>query len=407
LADYPKLRPVEAFPAHQNGQQVLCLRDPLHYAESILFVPMGLIPILSLLDGSRNLKDIQADLGRETGEGVPSDQIQEVVNLLEEHFFLEGDRIQTRRAELEGSFLAAHLRAPFLAGRGYANDPAELSTAIDGFFSHPDGPAPPENPGAGPSVKGVLAPHIDFTRGGPVFAHAYKALAQGGDPEVCVVLGTAHTGAEGLYALTRKDFDTPLGPLQTDQDFIDDLVAETGEDYFADELSHRAEHSVELQAVFLKHIFGERGPVRLVPILCGSFHEFILSGVSPQKDERVAKFLRGLRRASESRPGRVSFIASADLAHVGPRFGDRAPLSQDGLDSVGAADRAMLTHVEALDAEGFFGSVQAEGDQRRVCGLSPLYTLLHVVGAREGKLLKYAQWPDPEGTVTFASMVFS
>ena len=371
MADYPKLRPVEAFPAHQNGQQVLCLRDPLHYAESILFVPMGLIPILSLLDGSRNLKDIQADLGRETGEGVPSDQIQEVVNLLEEHFFLEGDRIQARRAELEGSFLAAHLRAPFLAGRGYANDPAELSTAIDGFFSHPDGPEPLENPGAGPSVKGVLAPHIDFTRGGPVFAHAYKALAQGGDPEVCVVLGTAHTGAGGLYALTRKDFDTPLGPLQTDQDFIDDLVAETGEDYFADELSHRAEHSVELQAVFLKHIFGERGPVRLVPILCGSFHEFILSGASPQKDERVAKFLRGLRRASESRPGRVSFIASADLAHVGPRFGDRAPLSQDGLDSVGAADRAMLTHVEALDAEGFFGSVQARGTSGGCAGFPP------------------------------------
>jgi AmmeMemoRadiSam system protein B len=407
LTEHPKLRPVEAFPAQHNGQQVLCLRDPLHYAERILFVPMGLVPILGLLDGSRDLRDIQADLMRRTGELFPSDQIREVLHLLDEHLFLEGERLRAKRREVEGSFLASPLRAPFLAGRGYARDPAQLSATMEGFFSHPEGPGPIQGPGEGPPVRGALAPHIDFMRGGPVFAHAYKALAQGGGPEVFVVLGTAHAGAERLYALTRKDFDTPFGPLPTDRDFIDDLVEEAGEGYFADELSHRAEHSVEFQAVFLKYVFGGRGPVRLVPILCGSFHEFVLSGTSPKEDERVARFLRGLRRAAEARAGRISFIASADLSHVGPRFGDPHPLSHDHLSSIGAADRAMLANVEALDAEGFFRFVQAERDRRRVCGLSPIYTLLHVVGAREGRLLKYAQWPDPHGTVTFASMVFS
>jgi len=40
-----------------------------------------------------------------------------------------------------------------------------------------------------------------------------------------------------------------------------------------------------------------------------------------------------------------------------------------------------------------------------VCGLTPIYTVLRVL-EREGKLLKYGQAPDPNGTVTFASVVF-
>jgi hypothetical protein len=65
----------------------------------------------------------------------------------------------------------------------------------------------------------------------------------------------------------------------------------------------------------------------------------------------------------------------------------------------------MLTAVEAGDPEAFYEAVAKDGDQRRVCGLTPIYTILQLLG-REGKLLKYSQAPDPVGTVTFASVVF-
>ena len=66
----------------------------------------------------------------------------------------------------------------------------------------------------------------------------------------------------------------------------------------------------------------------------------------------------------------------------------------------------MLQAVTAGDAEGFFRFVQRERDRRRICGLSPIYILLKVLEGVKGTLLRYSQWPDPQGTVTFASLTF-
>jgi hypothetical protein len=65
----------------------------------------------------------------------------------------------------------------------------------------------------------------------------------------------------------------------------------------------------------------------------------------------------------------------------------------------------MLAAVEAGDADAFYESIAKDDDRRRVCGLTPIYTFLKVLG-REGKVVKYGQAPDPNGTVTFASAVF-
>ena len=54
----------------------------------------------------------------------------------------------------------------------------------------------------------------------------------------------------------------------------------------------------------------------------------------------------------------------------------------------------------------FFESVRRDGDRRRICGLSPIYALLRTLGGAPGTLRRYGQWPDPQGVVTFASVVF-
>jgi predicted class III extradiol MEMO1 family dioxygenase len=103
----------------------------------------------------------------------------------------------------------------------------------------------------------------------------------------------------------------------------------------------------------------------------------------------------------------VCVIAGADLAHVGPRFGDPDPVSPSWLAEVEREDRAMLETVTAGDAHAFFESAARDGDRRRICGLSPIYTLLRSVGDVSGDLRRYGQWPDPQGTVTFASVVMA
>ena len=84
---------------------------------------------------------------------------------------------------------------------------------------------------------------------------------------------------------------------------------------------------------------------------------------------------------------------------------DQTPLDRDDRESLEKRDHETLGPVMKGDARGWFDQIRREKDRRRVCGLTPMYTVLRVLG-REGKLLKYGQAPDPNGTVTFASVVF-
>jgi predicted class III extradiol MEMO1 family dioxygenase len=56
-----------------------------------------------------------------------------------------------------------------------------------------------------------------------------------------------------------------------------------------------------------------------------------------------------------------------------------------------------------LDAEGFFRDTTADLEQRRICGVGPIYTLLRLVtrlGADGAKMHHYAQHVDPaEGSI--------
>jgi predicted class III extradiol MEMO1 family dioxygenase len=73
---------------------------------------------------------------------------------------------------------------------------------------------------------------------------------------------------------------------------------------------------------------------------------------------------------------------------------------------VKAEDRALLAPVVQADAEGFFAEAMRQRDRNRICGLSPIYAVLRLLSGGPGRLLHYGQWPDPDGTVTFASVSF-
>jgi AmmeMemoRadiSam system protein B len=250
----------------------------------------------------------------------------------------------------------------------------------------------------------LVIPHIDFARGGPCYAWGYHELEGAPFPDRFLILGTVHTPIAEPFALTRKDFETPLGTVETDQGFMDRLLAGAGNGYLRDEPAHRAEHSIELQAVFLRHRTPSARPVRIVPVLCGSLHRFVEGRRTPGGDRDIDAFIATLQDTMTALGGRTVVMASADLAHVGPRFGDPHQMTPGQLREVADADRAMLQSVEAGDAEAFFRAVARDGDRRRVCGLPPIYTLLRLLPGARGRLLRYSQWPDPQGTVTFAAV---
>jgi AmmeMemoRadiSam system protein B len=196
------------------------------------------------------------------------------------------------------------------------------------------------------------------------------------------------------FALCRKDFDTPLGAARADLEAIDRLAAHAdGFDPYADQFNHKREHSIEFQAVFLRHLLGER-PFRIVPVLAGlGRHQ--ARGEDPAGDARVERFVAGMRELVESRPGRVVVVAGADLAHVGPRFGDEGPLGAQARTELETTDRESLERATRVDASAFWAHVAQDLDARRVCGLAPIWSLLRALpGGARGQVLHYEQTVD-------------
>lgn len=403
----PRLRRVEAFPVEHEGRTCVALRDPAGYTASIVLLPRVLLDIVSLFDGEHTVADIQAAMMRRHGELVERRRIEEIAEALDRQGFLDSPGFAELRATTDGQFFAASTRPATHAGGAYPTDADELRAMMDAFFEPPAGPGPIDGHGAAqPPVRGLIAPHIDFHRGGPTYAWAYRDLAERSDADLFVIVGTCHAGMEHPFALTRKDYESPLGAAPVDRDFVEALAARARQDCFGSELAHRVEHSIEFQAVFLRYLYAGRREIRIVPVLASFAHEAMARGTGPGDDPRVQSFLDALAETIAASRRRVVLIAGADLAHVGPRFGDPAPVSAVELTRIADEDRAMLEPVAAGDAQAFFESVARDGDRRRICGLSPIYTLLRALGGARGCVKQYDQWPDPSGVVSFASVVF-
>ena len=402
----PRLRAIEAFPVEHEGERYLALRDPAGFTPSVAMLPMALLEIVSLFDGEHSIDDIRAAVLRHTGEQVERKRIIELAATLDEHGFLDSERFHARRAAIEGEFLASPVRPATHAGGAYAAEPEALRAAMDGFFTSPEGPGPVNGRAGAPPLHGIIAPHIDFHRGGPAYAWAYREVAERCEADVFVIFGTCHAGMADPFAMTRKAYETPFGAAEVDRELVEAVAGRAGQDCFGCESAHRGEHSIEFQAVFLRYLFAGRRDIRIVPVLTSFAHEALARGQRPEDDPRVLRFLDALADGVTATGRRVAFVAGADLAHVGPRFGDPEPISAEELQRVAREDREMLAAVEAGDAAAFFDTAARDGDRRRICGLSPIWALLRATGGRRGVLRRYGQWPDPAAVVTYASVVF-
>ncbi len=140
--------------------------------------------------------------------------------------------------------------------------------------------------------------------------------------DLVILLGTDHYSTGDRITLTRQSYATPYGVLPTDVGLVDALAGAIGEQAaFAGELRHRGEHSLELVATWLHHMRGGQ-PVAMIPILTGSFMDFVAGRSDPASDPQLAAFLALLGQAIAGR--NVLVVASGDLAHVGPAFGGAA-----------------------------------------------------------------------------------
>ncbi len=392
VPDKPRLRSLETIviPDSKHGR-VLVLRDTQGIAERHAVIPPALVPIVARMTGAFTTEEIARDAAREMGTHVPTVIVDNLARELDGAFLLEGATFDARLREVKRVFAEGKHRPASHAGGAYPGDPEELANYIDSkCLSHAT------KKSRGPML-GLVSPHIDPWRGAKGYGHAYAALARAlpKDAETFVLLGTSHAPMRQPFALTRKSYDTPLGALAPNMDAIEALEKASKFDPYDDELNHKREHSIEFQAVFLKHALGDR-PARIVPILAGLGDQ---QGrrEPPRKTANVARFVDALQKIVSKDPGKVVVIAGADMAHVGPRFGDPNALNAKQRQALQETDDASLKHASQRDSEGFWDHVASDLDTRRVCGLAPMWTMLEVMPkTQSASVLHYEQTIDDE-----------
>jgi MEMO1 family protein len=405
--DRPKLRPIEAFPVDLGGREVICLRDPTQLTDDVVFVPREALFILAHFDGKHSVLDIQEAYTRQYGQLLYSDAIKGLIAKLDESLLLDNERFEAHRQQLIEAFRRSPVRRAAHAGTAYAADPIALDAQLAGYFTDPTGPGTATARASDGAVQGILAPHIDPRRGGPCFAWAYEAIRQV-TANVFVIFGTAHQPTSVPFPLTLKDYETPLGTVETDKAFVHALAQRYPTDLLSDELAHRSEHSIEFQILFLQYILGPARKFRVVPILVGSFHECVARQVNPAQMVHIADFIQALREVSAACTEPVCYIVGGDLAHVGMKFGDQGRLTPALLEQVAREDDTLLAAATRMDAEGFFRVIAEHQDRRRICGFPPTYMLLSTMPATAGTVLKYDQAVEPatQSMVSYASVVF-
>ncbi len=405
-AAYPKLRPLDIRPHTQNGRDYYLLRDPLQLSDNSLLVPQPLAAVLAFCDGSYSTKGMAQAFHAQFGFPLGVDMVERLVAALDEGFLLDNERSATALLDARERFRAAPFRTSVVAGGSYPADPEMLYATLEQYRRQAANGQVPLSPLTPTPTFGLLSPHIDYPRGGLVYAQVWERAASAvQEADLVIIFGTDHYGSDP-FTLTRQNYATPYGTLPTATDIVNELAATIGEEAaFAGELRHREEHSLELVTVWLHHL-RDRRPVEIVPILCGGFHRFYSNGGHPDQDEQIEQMLTTLRKLTAGR--KVVVIASGDLAHVGVAFGQE-PLDDALLDLVHSADQGLIQQMAAGDAAGFYRSIHAIGDQNNVCGVAPIYLTLRLLGAVEGTPIGYETCPaddDNTSVVTIGGVIW-
>jgi AmmeMemoRadiSam system protein B len=396
--DYPRLRPVDIRPFAQNGRQFYLLHDPLQLCAQTLVVPQPLHLVLPLCDGTRSdARALGASLAVRFGVQIPPSAIEQLLQALDEACLLENKTYFAACTRALDDYRRAAYRPPASAGLSYPEDPTELEELLNGYLDA----FPASTARFSGEIRGLVSPHIDYARGGPIYAQVWQDTEDAvRNAELVLILGTDHNGSAGSLTLTRQHYATPYGVLPTAVDVVDRLSdALNPAACFTEELHHRTEHSIELAAVWLHHMRGG-DPCLLVPILCGSFHRYVQADedgmLDAAADARLGQALQLLQEASQDR--KTLIVAAADLAHVGPAFGGRS-LDMVGRAQVQSADEALLAQVCAGNAEGFLNEIRQVEDRYNVCGIPPIYLALRLLEPVLGNLVAYDLCPaDERGT---------
>lgn len=385
-----------------KGRQVITFHDPFQLGGTAVAVDMALLPLLELLDGRHDVREIQMEMmSRQGGRLVFQTEIESFLNQLDRIFLLDSDLYRERMQKIREEFGGESKRAFVHGGKCYDTDPAGLSRFIDEV----ECTLPPEDGEDSRPLSGILSPHIDIQVAQRTYVGAYRSL-KGRSYDLIILLGVNHNPQDGLYSLSEKSYLTPYGELPADGDLVSDLRDKLPKGTLStDDFGHKMEHSIEFQTLFIHHYLKNSTPI--VPILCGSVHEFILGNGNLFGDERYQSMLAALTEVIGEKDGKVLCVAGVDFAHVGLKFGDTLT-AEALLPRTRSNDEKILSFLLQGETEKIFENAVETKDQYKVCGLPAIILLSDLLQGSRRSLMDYETYNEAmtQSAVTYASVLF-
>lgn len=407
--DRPAFRPLETRQVDDPDRPGVAVTDPLGLFDGTVFLPAPMLPLIARIDGQRSVLEIEQEL-RAAGHPVADGDVAQVVEQLDEALLLHGELFRNTLERTVEEYVSQDPRPPRHAGsNGYPRDPEACREHLADWLPAdlhlgiaPIREAPP---------AGLIAPHIDLGRGREGYVAAYREIQRAETADLYVVLGTAHHGLEGVLSGWTNDWMTATGKLATDREFVARVHGALGDlapNEPFDRFAHRQEHSLEFQMLWLGHALRGRSEGAQVA-------GFLFSGLphaagDPEKHPEGERCLRVLREAVDERRQqgeRVTVISGADLAHIGPDFGDEHPIDDERADLLRRADLGRLGFLLDGDPLGFHRAVLGPGNPDRICS-APSITTTATCAASPARLLHYGQAREPDDSqlVSFVAALF-
>jgi len=396
----PRLRPLDIKPIRHEGRDFLMFRDPLLLSDLMVMVPQEISGVVAFFDGERDAEGVSAAIAVRFGVRLPAEVIAALAQALDDALMLDNARAEEARQRALAEYRARPFREPALAGTVYPESPEALSNYFSELLNSLDSEKAATI--AREEIVGVLSPHIDYPRGGAVYAETWNSAARSvQEAELAIILGTDHYGGSGEITLTRQNYASPFGTLPTATEIVEEFASAIGsEDAFAHEIRHRGEHSIELAAVWLHYIRGQK-PLPTVPVLIGSFEGYMKNGEPPESDPRIRRFIESLSKAIQGK--RVLVVIAADLVHLGPAFGHEAVTeSQRAL--IREADKGFLEAMATAHGDGLISEFRKHPYHDTICGLAPLYVASQALRPSRVEPISYAQCPADADNTSLVSI---
>jgi len=384
----PALRRIHPVPLQKDNQLFLGLQDPLMLQGQMMVVPPPAFQVMQLFNGERTLDEIVATI-----KATDPKPLHELVAKLDEFGLIWGPTCEALE-EKKRAELAAAGAFPIGATRMLGEDAAQIRAQLEKWIDEAED-AEIDEP-----IAGLVTCHLDYARGHPLYAASYRTVSKRPKPDRVVILGSNHFGLGDGVVVSDLAFDTPLGRVPVDAGIVERLRAASGEKLFKDVLDLLPEHSIQLQLPWIQHLFGD------VPVLAALIPDpnaglFADDGARMGLDEFIATLGAALAAAG----GTTLFVASADLSHAGPAFGEPAAVTDQRRREVESHDRAMMKSFIA-DPASLVSQMRELRNPTRWTSVGALVATARLAGASSIELVDYRQAVDEQGNalVSGASM---